>query len=220
MVSIGHVVKHLIDIIVKLLLKSSFSHLVVKTRLQSLNKGSSEETYSGVVDCVRWADHLISVIFFLLITVSNLWVCINKPLPLFLGSNILRKEGPSAFLKGAGCRALVIAPLFGIAQVMYFVGVGEYIVDNSPLRILPVWTGGPRGFECRGLHPRLCYKQRQLFPVQGVLYCGAVLSLTQRVLSVSLYEGKALNCYQDRPVLFIVTVFVYQVIFLLFLNYS
>ncbi|KAM4613115.1 solute carrier family 25 member 55a isoform 1-T2 [Polymixia lowei] len=78
---------------------------VVKTRLQSLNKGSSEETYSGVVDCV---------------------------------SKIMRKEGPSAFLKGAGCRALVIAPLFGIAQVMYFVGVGEYILDNSPLGLLSV----------------------------------------------------------------------------------
>lgn len=76
---------------------------VVKTRLQSLNKGASEETYNGVVDCV---------------------------------SKILRKEGPSAFLKGAGCRALVIAPLFGIAQVMYFVGVGEYILDNSPLSLL------------------------------------------------------------------------------------
>lgn len=48
----------------------------------------------------------------------------------------MQKEGPSAFLKGAGCRALVIAPLFGIAQVMYFVGVGEYILDNSPLRLL------------------------------------------------------------------------------------
>ncbi|XP_063329575.1 solute carrier family 25 member 55a isoform X2 [Pelmatolapia mariae] len=76
---------------------------VVKTRLQSLNKGASEETYSGVVDCV---------------------------------SKIMQKEGPSAFLKGAGCRALVIAPLFGIVQVMYFVGVGEYILDNSPLRLL------------------------------------------------------------------------------------
>uniref|UniRef100_A0A8C8DZL8 Mitochondrial glutamate carrier 1 n=1 Tax=Oryzias sinensis TaxID=183150 RepID=A0A8C8DZL8_9TELE len=73
---------------------------VVKTRLQSLNKGASEETYSGVVDCI---------------------------------SQIMRKEGPSAFLKGAGCRALVIAPLFGIAQVMYFVGVGEYILNNAPL---------------------------------------------------------------------------------------
>nr|XP_057910565.1 solute carrier family 25 member 55a [Doryrhamphus excisus] len=76
---------------------------VVKTRLQSLSKGSTEETYSGVVDCV---------------------------------SQIIRKEGPSALLKGAGCRALVIAPLFGIAQVMYFVGVGEYILDNSPLSML------------------------------------------------------------------------------------
>uniref|UniRef100_A0A8C6T673 Mitochondrial glutamate carrier 1 n=1 Tax=Neogobius melanostomus TaxID=47308 RepID=A0A8C6T673_9GOBI len=76
---------------------------VVKTRLQSLNKGSNEEAYNGVVDCI---------------------------------SKIMRKEGPTAFLKGAGCRALVIAPLFGIAQVMYFVGVGEYILDNSPLRFL------------------------------------------------------------------------------------
>lgn len=48
----------------------------------------------------------------------------------------MQKEGPSAFLKGASCRALVIAPLFGIVQVMYFVGVGEYILDNSPLRLL------------------------------------------------------------------------------------
>ncbi|XP_071398404.1 solute carrier family 25 member 55a isoform X2 [Centroberyx affinis] len=76
---------------------------VVKTRLQSLNKGSTEESYNGVVDCV---------------------------------SKIMRKEGPSAFLKGAGCRALVIAPLFGIVQVMYFVGVGEYILDNSPVSFL------------------------------------------------------------------------------------
>uniref|UniRef100_A0A672H2S7 Mitochondrial glutamate carrier 2 n=1 Tax=Salarias fasciatus TaxID=181472 RepID=A0A672H2S7_SALFA len=65
---------------------------VVKTRLQSLKKGANEETYNGVVDCVR---------------------------------KILKKEGPGAFLKGASCRALVIAPLFGIAQVVYFVGVGE-----------------------------------------------------------------------------------------------
>ncbi|XP_044303821.1 mitochondrial glutamate carrier 1-like isoform X1 [Varanus komodoensis] len=40
------------------------------------------------------------------------------------------KEGPSAFLKGAGCRALVIAPLFGIAQVIYFIGVGEYLIER------------------------------------------------------------------------------------------
>ncbi|XP_068133367.1 mitochondrial glutamate carrier 2 isoform X2 [Hyperolius riggenbachi] len=41
---------------------------------------------------------------------------------------IWRNEGPSAFMKGAGCRALVIAPLFGIAQVVYFIGIGELIL--------------------------------------------------------------------------------------------
>lgn len=70
---------------------------------------------------------------------SPLYWCLNKPIPLCLPSKILRKEGPSAFLKGAGCRALVIAPLFGIAQVMYFVGVGEYILENSPLSLLSAW---------------------------------------------------------------------------------
>lgn len=72
---------------------------VVKTRLQSLKKGANEETYNGIVDCVR---------------------------------KILKKEGPGAFLKGASCRALVIAPLFGIAQVVYFVGVGEILLGYTP----------------------------------------------------------------------------------------
>ncbi|XP_054905565.1 mitochondrial glutamate carrier 1-like [Poeciliopsis prolifica] len=75
---------------------------VVKTRLQSLKKGSNEETYNGVVDCIR---------------------------------KILRKEGPRAFLKGASCRALVIAPLFGIAQVVYCVGVGEFLLGYTPYNI-------------------------------------------------------------------------------------
>ncbi|XP_073677303.1 mitochondrial glutamate carrier 1-like [Garra rufa] len=74
---------------------------VIKTRLQSLTRGSQEDTYSGVTDCIR---------------------------------KILRHEGPGAFLKGAYCRALVIAPLFGIAQVVYFLGVGEYILSNLPKR--------------------------------------------------------------------------------------
>ncbi|XP_026568812.1 mitochondrial glutamate carrier 1-like [Pseudonaja textilis] len=39
------------------------------------------------------------------------------------------KEGPSVFLKGASCRALVIAPLFGIAQVVYFIGFGEILIN-------------------------------------------------------------------------------------------
>lgn len=72
---------------------------VVKTRLQSLKKGTNEENYNGIVDCVR---------------------------------KILKKEGPGAFLKGASCRALVIAPLFGIAQVVYFVGVGEILLGYTP----------------------------------------------------------------------------------------
>ncbi|KAM5170891.1 mitochondrial glutamate carrier 2 [Mantella aurantiaca] len=44
---------------------------------------------------------------------------------------IWRNEGPSAFMKGAWCRALVIAPLFGIAQVVYFIGIGEFILGYS-----------------------------------------------------------------------------------------
>ncbi|XP_076022606.1 mitochondrial glutamate carrier 1-like [Genypterus blacodes] len=78
---------------------------VVKTRLQSLKKGANEETYNGVVDCIR---------------------------------KILHKEGPGAFMKGASCRALVIAPLFGIAQVMYFVGVGEFLLGYSPYNMYSV----------------------------------------------------------------------------------
>uniref|UniRef100_A0A8P4G9J4 Solute carrier family 25 member 22a n=1 Tax=Dicentrarchus labrax TaxID=13489 RepID=A0A8P4G9J4_DICLA len=56
-------------------------------------------------------------------TYSGVTDCIRK---------ILRNEGPSAFLKGAYCRALVIAPLFGIAQVIYFLGVGELILSFLP----------------------------------------------------------------------------------------
>nr|XP_034979762.1 mitochondrial glutamate carrier 1-like isoform X1 [Zootoca vivipara] len=46
------------------------------------------------------------------------------------------KEGPLAFLKGAGCRALVIAPLFGIAQGIYFIGVGEFLIELYQYRRL------------------------------------------------------------------------------------
>uniref|UniRef100_G3VB71 Solute carrier family 25 member 22 n=1 Tax=Sarcophilus harrisii TaxID=9305 RepID=G3VB71_SARHA len=72
---------------------------LVKTRLQSLQRGVNEDTYSGFLDCAR---------------------------------KILRHEGPLAFLKGAYCRALVIAPLFGIAQVVYFVGIGEALLGLLP----------------------------------------------------------------------------------------
>ncbi|KAL2093280.1 hypothetical protein ACEWY4_010592 [Coilia grayii] len=68
---------------------------VIKTRLQTLQKGEGEDSYRGIVDCIR---------------------------------RVLAREGPTAFLKGATCRALVIAPLFGIAQGVYFLGVGEQVI--------------------------------------------------------------------------------------------
>lgn len=44
--------------------------------------------------------------------------------------DIYRKEGPKAFLKGAGCRIMYIAPLFGIAQTVYYLGIGEKILQK------------------------------------------------------------------------------------------
>ncbi|KAL4233172.1 hypothetical protein ACF0H5_007856 [Mactra antiquata] len=41
---------------------------------------------------------------------------------------VYSKEGPKAFFKGALCRILVIAPLFGIAQTVYYLGVAEYLL--------------------------------------------------------------------------------------------
>uniref|UniRef100_A0A8C2G2G6 Mitochondrial glutamate carrier 2 n=1 Tax=Cyprinus carpio TaxID=7962 RepID=A0A8C2G2G6_CYPCA len=68
---------------------------VIKTRLQTLQKGEGEDSYKGIIDCAQ---------------------------------RILKREGPAAFLKGATCRALVIAPLFGIAQGVYFLGIGEHVL--------------------------------------------------------------------------------------------
>nr|CAG4652230.1 EOG090X0F8Y [Triops cancriformis] len=39
-------------------------------------------------------------------------------------------EGWQAFFKGASCRVMVIAPLFGIAQMVYYMGVGEYVLKT------------------------------------------------------------------------------------------
>lgn len=41
---------------------------------------------------------------------------------------ILRNEGPTAFFKGGACRMIVIAPLFGIAQMVYYLGVAEKLM--------------------------------------------------------------------------------------------
>lgn len=46
---------------------------------------------------------------------------------------IVREEGWQAFFKGASCRVLVIAPLFGIAQTVYYLGVAEYMLDKVNL---------------------------------------------------------------------------------------
>lgn len=41
-------------------------------------------------------------------------------------SKILRQEGVKALFKGAACRVMVMAPLFGIAQMVYYIGVAEW----------------------------------------------------------------------------------------------
>ncbi|XP_066596804.1 mitochondrial glutamate carrier 1-like [Prorops nasuta] len=40
----------------------------------------------------------------------------------------LKNEGFTAFFKGGACRMIVIAPLFGIAQTVYYLGVAEYLL--------------------------------------------------------------------------------------------
>lgn len=39
-------------------------------------------------------------------------------------------EGIQAFFKGAVCRIAVIAPLFGIAQTVYYLGVAEFMIEK------------------------------------------------------------------------------------------
>ncbi|XP_050499881.1 mitochondrial glutamate carrier 1 [Diabrotica virgifera virgifera] len=49
---------------------------------------------------------------------------------------IFLKEGPKAFFKGGFCRILVIAPLFGIAQMVYFLGIAEWLLGVDKYAIL------------------------------------------------------------------------------------
>ncbi|XP_058456314.1 mitochondrial glutamate carrier 1-like isoform X2 [Malaya genurostris] len=44
-------------------------------------------------------------------------------------------EGPQAFFKGGFCRMIVIAPLFGIAQMIYFLGVAESILGITQKKV-------------------------------------------------------------------------------------
>ncbi|KYM75419.1 Mitochondrial glutamate carrier 1 [Atta colombica] len=39
-----------------------------------------------------------------------------------------KNEGLTAFFKGGACRMIVIAPLFGIAQTVYYLGVAEWLL--------------------------------------------------------------------------------------------
>ncbi|XP_072933357.1 mitochondrial glutamate carrier 1-like [Epargyreus clarus] len=68
---------------------------VVKTRMQTLTKGSGERQYTSIMDCI---------------------------------TKTLTHEGPTAFFKGGACRMIVIAPLFGIAQAIYYVGIAERLL--------------------------------------------------------------------------------------------
>lgn len=74
---------------------------VVKTRLQLINKGASDQTYNGIADAF---------------------------------GKILKQEGIRAFFKGGLCRMIVIAPLFGIAQMVYYFGIAEALlgIDKKP----------------------------------------------------------------------------------------
>lgn len=49
-------------------------------------------------------------------------------------SRITREEGAISFLRGAVPRAWAIGPLFGIAQTVYYLGVGETLFGIPRLR--------------------------------------------------------------------------------------
>lgn len=43
-------------------------------------------------------------------------------------AKIFKDEGPKALFKGAACRMMVMAPLFGIAQMVYYIGFAEKVL--------------------------------------------------------------------------------------------
>lgn len=61
---------------------------------------------------------------------ENSLISIENVLQLSLlnSRKTLKHEGPTAFFKGGLCRMIVIAPLFGIAQMVYFLGVAEQLL--------------------------------------------------------------------------------------------
>ena len=52
----------------------------------------------------------------------------------FFSRRIYNEEGIKSFLRGTIPRAWAIGPLFGIAQTVYYVGVGERLFGLDQLR--------------------------------------------------------------------------------------
>lgn len=48
-------------------------------------------------------------------------------------TKIMNEEGATAFFKGSLLRVMVIAPLFGIAQMVYYLGIAEALMGLKPL---------------------------------------------------------------------------------------
>ena len=46
----------------------------------------------------------------------------------FFERKIFKNESKATFFKGSIARVCVIAPLFGIAQMFYYLGVAEYML--------------------------------------------------------------------------------------------
>ena len=61
---------------------------------------------------------------------NSLWDCVQKTYV---------NEGIGAFYKGVVPRIIVIAPLFGIAQMVYFLGVAEKILGLEAREIWARW---------------------------------------------------------------------------------
>ncbi|CAG2063976.1 unnamed protein product [Timema podura] len=78
---------------------------VVKTRLQLLKRAEGEIAYTSIADAFMYANY--------------------RNTPCF---KIWKNEGVKAFFKGGACRMIVIAPLFGIAQMVYYLGVAEMLL--------------------------------------------------------------------------------------------
>jgi solute carrier family 25 (mitochondrial glutamate transporter), member 18/22 len=87
---------------------------VIKTRIQLIGKSAADSPqYKGIGDAFR---------FYLFSSNSK------KGYNTLFSRQILKNEGPRAFFKGAICRVMVMAPLFGIAQMVYFIGVAEFLL--------------------------------------------------------------------------------------------